>query len=282
MLMSRHISGPTSTNITANGVRLHYLEWGSAANPAVVLLHGLSSNSHNWDFLCQALADDYHLFAIDQRGHGDSGRPASGYHSSDYAADLAAFRDALGLSSIFLIGHSMGGRVSVFHTAHGQQRVDRLALIDSGPDANPAGLQRVRQALEDAPESFADEAEAYAHIQKLRPRYSDETLRNRVRHALRRRDDGRLIWKYDKAALLQTTQGTPGVDWWDCLAKVSCPTLIVRGAASDIFRRETARRMLEVIPQSELYEIPEATHAVPYEDTTLFEAAIRRFFAAPV
>lgn len=277
--MSKTLHEPVSAFVTVNGVRLHYVEWGEAANPVIVMLHGASSNCHNWDFMCRSLADDYHILAIDQRGHGDSGRPASGYHPADYAADLAAFREAMGLERIFLIGHSMGGRVALLHTAQSGSPVAGLVLVDCGPSAPRAGLERITQAITSAPDSFADEQEAYAYIKMLRPRYSHETLQNRVSHALLRREDGRLAWKYDRDALLQSIHGSVGVDWWDCLAKVPCPTLVVRGAESDILPQEIARRMLEVLQASELVEIAEGSHAVPFEDTTVFESAVRRFLA---
>jgi len=277
--MSISVREPVSAFVTVNGVRLHYVEWGEASNPHVVMLHGASSNCHNWDFLCRALADDYHILALDQRGHGDSGRPASGYHPADYAADLAAFRDALGLERIRLIGHSMGGRVSLLHVSESGQQVVGLVLVDCGPGAARAGLERITQAIVNAPESFADEQEAYAYIKLLRPRYSHETLQNRVRHALRRREDGRLAWKYDREALLQSIHASAGVDWWDCLARVSCPTLLVRGAESDILPRDVARRMVDVMPACELVEVAEGSHAVPFEDTAVFEGAVRRLLS---
>ena len=98
-----------------DGLNLHYLEWGDVANPAVLMLHGASQQAHSWDFVSLALSEQFHILALDQRGHGDSDWAPDGDYSVDaQAADIDGFVKAVGLDSFVLIGHSMGGRNAYF------------------------------------------------------------------------------------------------------------------------------------------------------------------------
>ena len=102
---------PQDKTVFANGLNLHYLDWGTVGKPAMVLLHGLRGHAHSWDDFSGAVCQQYHVLALDQRGRGLSDWAKDGdYSTGAYVADLAAFCDALGLDSPVLVGHSMGGR----------------------------------------------------------------------------------------------------------------------------------------------------------------------------
>src|SRR5262245_29528107 len=92
----------------ASGVRLRYAAHGDADGYPIVMLHGYSDSSFSFSRLLPLLPSSYRAYALDQRGHGDSGKPAQGYAMADFAADALAFMDALGLPSAIVIGHSMG------------------------------------------------------------------------------------------------------------------------------------------------------------------------------
>src|SRR4051794_29509644 len=100
---------PTSKFVTANGLRLHYLEWGKAGMPVVVCVHGYTSSAQAFNALARQLQDRFHILAMDVRGHGDSEWSATGaYEYADQASDLATFVDRLELTDFALIGTSMG------------------------------------------------------------------------------------------------------------------------------------------------------------------------------
>lgn len=102
---------PQDKTVFANGLNLHYLDWGTVGKPAMVLLHGLRGHAHSWDDFSGAVCQQYHVLALDQRGRGLSDWAKDGdYSTGAYVADLAAFCDALGLDSPVLVGHSMGGK----------------------------------------------------------------------------------------------------------------------------------------------------------------------------
>ena len=130
--------------ISANGLKLHYLDFGNPSKPPLVCIHGLSGNAHNFDGLAPHLMNDHHVMSIDVRGRGDSQwGPPGEYTPPVYVSDLALMLDALELDRVTLIGTSMGGIISMIFAGGYPQRVERLVLNDIGPEVDPAGLKRV-------------------------------------------------------------------------------------------------------------------------------------------
>src|SRR6202011_3123778 len=99
-----------SRQTVVRGLRFHFLEWGRPDAPAILLLHGGNQSAHSWDLVSLSLSDRYHVFALDQRGHGDSEWSRDlDYSVEAKAADGLAFLDDLALRSPIIVGHSMGG-----------------------------------------------------------------------------------------------------------------------------------------------------------------------------
>src|SRR6266545_3390521 len=242
-------------NVYANGLRLHYLDWGKEAAPPMLLLHGFSGHAHTWDTFARAMCDRFRVLALDQRGHGDSDWAKDGaYTVDDHAADISAFQDRLALGPLVLIGLSMGGRNAIRYTGSHPGKVERLVIVDIGPDIAPQGAERVRRPAAEA------------------------ALRHRVEHGVKKLPNGRYTWKYDKFLRDQRRQGgAPPVDLWPAVRQIKAPTLIVRGSESDVFSPETAKRMHELIPESRIVEIPGAGHSVPADAPEAFERAVREF-----
>src|SRR5580658_7381599 len=124
----------TDRFITVNGLKLHYLDWGNENKPPFIMLHGISRVAHQFDHLVPYFKDDYHVMAIDMRGHGDSEwSPEGAYLVEDYVKDLEAFVDKLGLRGLTLLGNSTGGRVVQVYAGLHPDRVVRLISEDVGP-----------------------------------------------------------------------------------------------------------------------------------------------------
>ncbi len=146
---------PQDKSVTANGLKLHYLDWGTVGKPPMVLLHGLRGHAHSWDDVSAAMCRDFHVLALDQRGRGDSDwAPDGDYTTPAYVADLAAFSEILGLASFVLVGHSMGGRNSIAFTARYPEKANKLVLVDIGPTIDPKGAERIVQEIRDVPEEL--------------------------------------------------------------------------------------------------------------------------------
>jgi len=271
---------PRDRSVAVNGIDLHYLDWGDAGAPPIVLLHGITGHARTWDRLAAALAPRWRVLAVDQRGHGDSAAAPDGdYGVTAMAIDLAAFADELGLGRFALLGLSMGGRVAMVYAGSHADRLERLVIVDIGPEIHPEGLERVRAMMAGAPERLASETQAIDYIRRANPRYDEVELRHRVVHGLKRAPDGGLTWKYDKA--LRDTMRSGGrrdtIDLWAALDRITCPTLIVRGSASDILSPDIAKRMLEALPDGRLVEIEGAGHTVPGDKPEAFAQAVRAF-----
>ncbi|MBI3329163.1 MAG: alpha/beta hydrolase [Nitrospinae bacterium] len=276
---------PQDRYIDADGLRLHYLDWGNEAAPPMILLHGFTGHAHTWDTFAQAMCDQFHVLALDQRGHGDSDWAKDGaYTIEDHATDIAEFHDQLMLDPVVLIGLSMGGRNAIMYTGIHPGKVEKLVIVDIGPDIDPRGAERVRRTAAEAPEEFASIDEAMAYLRRYAARTSaaaEAAMRHRVEHGVKRLPHGKYTWKYDKFLRDQRRQGgTPQADLWPVVRRIKVPTLILRGSESDVFSPDTARRMHELIPGSRLVEIPGAGHSIPADAPEAFERTVREFLGA--
>lgn len=265
--------------VKVNGITLHYLDWGPADAPVVVFLHGITGHARAWDHVAERLVPGRRVLALDQRGHGDSDpAPDDDYRVATMADDVAAFAGTLGLPRFALVGHSMGGRIAIQYAAGHAARVERLVIIDIGPDIALAGLQRVRDMMSQAPERIESEEWAFAYLRRASPLQDPDLLRHRIRHGLKPRPDGGLTWKYAKGLRDMMRQGRrDAIDLWEPLARIPCPTLIVRGAESDILSTEVAKKMTERLPNGRVLEIARAGHTVPTDRPDEFVSELRAF-----
>ena len=269
----------TERTVPVNGITLHYLDWGPADAPPVVLLHGITGHARVWDHLARHLTPARRVLAVDQRGHGDSDpAPDDDYRVGTMADDVAAFAGSLRLDRFALVGHSMGGRIAIKYAGDHAARLERLVIVDIGPDINLAGLQRVRDMMANAPERIESEEWAVEYIRRANPLQDVDMLRERVRHGLRRQPDGELTWKYARGLREMMRAGRRDtVDLWEPLPRITCPALVVRGAESDILAPDVAKKMAERLPDGRFVEIAGAGHTVPADRPEEFVAEIRRF-----
>jgi len=271
---------PQDKTVNANGLNLHYLDWGNTGKPTVLLIHGLRGHAHSWDDVSASLCQDFHVLALDQRGRGDTDWAKDGDYGTDaYVADLAGFCDALGLNSFILCGHSMGGRNAMTFGSRYPEKLQKLIIVDVGPDFDPKGSQRISQEIINVPEEF-DSFEAVVEYQGKQNTFaSDAVLRRRLTYATKQLPNGKIGWKYDLVIREQRRQGTvpPSQDLWPEIPKITCPTLIVRGMDTDVLAAEVAQRMVDVMPKAQIVEVPRAGHMVFEDNPTDFNAAVGAF-----
>ncbi len=263
--------------ITLNGLRFHYRDWGNEGAQPLVLLHGLSSHAHSWDKFAAAMQQDFQILALDQRGHGETAW-ADDYYADRMVEDLDAFISALGLERIALLGLSMGGRNAYMYTALHPGVVERLVIVDIGPEVPTAGRQRIQTTMQ-SQDVFDDPEEAFRAARAANHRPTDEDLRHRVSHGLKQRDDGRWTFRYDPALRSpdRPIRRPDPETLWPLLPKIACPTLLIRGADSDVLSPETAARMAREIPNCTLVTVPDSGHSVPLDNPAGFLAAARPF-----
>jgi esterase len=271
---------PTDRTVILRGQRFHYVEWGTSADPPVVALHGITGHARTWDDEAGLLATTRRVLVLDQRGHGDSDPAPDGDYSDEaLLGDLVAFVEALGLRRCSLLGLSLGGRVAINFAGRHPTRVERLVVVDIGPEIAPAGRARVGALMAGAPERFETVPDAIAHMRANNPRYTDAMLHHRARHAVRPLPDGGFTWKYDRALREAIRQGRMRVpaDLWPQWRAIACPTLLVRGAESDVLSETTAKRMIDALPAARLVVVPGAGHTVPGDQPAAFQSLLREF-----
>ncbi|MBI4637378.1 MAG: alpha/beta hydrolase [Candidatus Rokubacteria bacterium] len=271
---------PKDRVVVVGGQRFHYTEWGDGTAPVVLMLHGITGHARTWDEEAGALSDRYRVLALDARGHGDSDpAPDGDYSIASMATDLAGFAEGLALARMRIVALSMGGRVAIAYAGSHPDRVERLVVVDIGPDIAPAGRQRVGAMMAGAAERFATLEDALAYARAANPRYAEPLLRHRVEHGVRPLDGGGFAWKYDRALrdAVRSGRWRDGIDLWPAWASIRCPTLIIRGADSDVLAPETAKRMLATLPHARLVEVPDAGHTVPGDQPAAFLALVQNF-----
>ena len=258
-------------------MRLHYLEWGAADLPALLLLHGFANQAHMWDLFAPTVADRYHVFALDFRGHGDSDH-AETYGDEANLNDTLQVIEHLGLERLSLLGFSMGGAAAMLTTARLVDRVSRLVIVDRGPETSERGRERMARALRQARPSFASREEALAYIRLANPKRPEALVERSLEHAFRRLEDGSYRIKYDPRLRDGFIRGdVPRLDLWQALRSIHCPTLIVRGGDSDILAPDVAEKMLETVPGSCMETVPGAGHNVAQDQPEAFNRVVGGF-----
>ncbi|MGN6360066.1 MAG: alpha/beta fold hydrolase, partial [Thermomicrobiales bacterium] len=236
---------------------------GGAGRP-ILLLHGLRDQAHEWDTIAPLLRPLGRVIALDQRGHGASSHPPTGYAPEDFAADLAAFCAALALPASVVIGHSLGGRTAYLHAADHPEQVIALAVIDIGADAAPATIPGAIAALQAGYGPFQTHDEA-THTLLGGNRQPNASMWRYLEYNLHRDADGRLAWRYSLNAAIAATRLSRARAYWDVVRRLRVLTLLVRGARSDVLPPAEAAQFCATVPDHRctLVEIPGAGHLVP-------------------
>jgi pimeloyl-ACP methyl ester carboxylesterase len=249
----------------------------------VVFVHGFSNDRFVWEDLARALPEAFRPICYDLRGHGDSGWSIDcRYHLFDHARDLAELFDALGLERAALVGHSLGGNVATLFAARHPERVRALALVDTGPALGADAWRRASGDLSEQARAFGDVAEYRRLLGLAYPLAASAALDRLARTSLVQRRDGRFEPKLDPVLLelLGTEQQLRETEaaLWDALAKLRCPVLLARGERSAMLPEPVARRMVDdVIADARLVQIPNAGHAIAFDNGPALRAELEAF-----
>jgi pimeloyl-ACP methyl ester carboxylesterase len=276
---------PRDQYVEANGLRLHYLDWGDPAARPLILLHGGALTAHTWDLVCLGLQPEYRCIAPDLRGHGDTEWAPDGDYSTDaYRRDLEALLAHLGIDRCVLIGNSLGGMTAARYTAErgSSQQPPALVLVDVGPEMRDAGRQRLRAFTGgprelDSVEDFVDRAMAF------NPQRRRETLRRSLLNNLRQLPSGKWTWKYDPNRFGRGPgpASRPTVaDRWNDIQRITCPTLVVRGGRSDMFHDADAEKLAASLHDGRWVRIENASHTVQSDQPVALVKAVREFLAS--
>jgi pimeloyl-ACP methyl ester carboxylesterase len=270
-------------------LNLAYWEWeGPAGAPTVLCVHGLTRNGRDFDFLAEALSARFRVVCPDMPGRGRSDwlDDAAGYGFPFYLAVLGALHARLDVPGIHWVGTSMGGLIGMLFAALPKSPVRRLVLNDVGPVLSAEGLGRIGSYVGRDP-AFSNRQELEAYLRDVHAAFgplSDAQWRHLVAHSGRTRSDGRLGLAYDPKigeAFRPEDPATPlrDVDFWPFYDQISCPTLVIRGAQSDLLRASDASAMSRRGPNARIVEFAGIGHAPALMDDDQI-AAIREFLLA--
>lgn len=265
---------PVDRFVTVNGLRIHYLEWGSAGKQPLLLLHGIARVARTFDHLAPHFSNDYRVIAVDLRGHGDSGWDAGGaYLVEDYVRDVEALVAQLGLRNIVLWGNSTGGRVAQVFAGLHAELVAAVIVEDVGPERSPAVSDRRAQRMGREESGWASVDELVAQLRTDYPRTPEPLLRNLAVHGSQLRADGRIVWKRDPAIL----KGFVPTELWATVRKIKAPVIYIVGGASTIVPPETQAQLRQALPQVEIVTLPGLGHYPSDERPAEFLAIVDRF-----
>ncbi len=279
---------PVSRRVRGDGdLDLHLLEWSAEGVP-LLLLHGYGNEAHIWDDFAPAVSPHYRTLAMDHRGHGESAWDAQGRYDHDtLVRDVEAVTAALGIERLVLVAHSLGGRIATLFAGRHPERMAGLVLVDIGPELDARGTTRIRLEVESNREPSFGSVDEYARLLSLHyPAARPQALQRMAQHGVRRLENGRFVPKLDPAlrapARGQPARTTSEEDLtraqWEALARIPCPTLVVRGAASDVLSADVAERMaLEVLPKGALAIVARAGHSVMTDNPDGFRDVVTAF-----
>jgi esterase len=260
--------------VTVNGLRLHYMDWGDSSRPPFLMLHGIARHAHTFDHLAADLARDYRVIAVDMRGHGDSDWSVEdAYLVEDYVKDLEGLVNQLELRRLTLLGNSTGGRVvQVFSGLH-PDLVERLIVEDVGPERPQEIASGFARRVEEEANGWASEEELVAQLVKQNVRTPESLLRTYAHYGLKRRGDGRLVWKRDP----NLVKGFVVTELWQHVSRITAPTLYILGGASTIVPVQTQQRLTRTLPHCEIVTMPGLGHYPDSEDPSGFLTIVNRF-----
>jgi pimeloyl-ACP methyl ester carboxylesterase len=268
------MASPRDERIAIDGRTVHALAWSRGRGRPLLLLHGAAQTAHSFDEVAPELARDHDVVALDLPGHGDSSW-APCYQRDAVADVVLAVAEHLGWHRPTLIAMSFGGLVSLAAAAREPHRVAGLVVVDVVPTVAPGGERAIRRQL--ATTEFASLDDAVAHARAFNPRRSEANVRERLRHAMRERADGRWVYKFDPA--IGAAAGHETARLWHQMRSIRCPALLVRGAESPILTEDGATRFTTTIPGGRVATVAGAGHSVMGDNPAGFVAAVRPFLA---
>ena len=238
------MSLPESRFHTSQGLRLHYADWGNETAPPLILIHGGRDHCRSWDAMARALQPHFHVVAPDLRGHGDSDWMIGGsYALIEHVYDLKRLIQSLTVPQVTLVGHSMGGMVSLVYSGTFPEQVSRLVVLDGvtvDPDAvRPPAHERIRRwmgeldRLQDRiPRHYRTIEEAAAQMRAHNKRLSGDLALALATHGVRQNEDGTFSWKFDPYVQAASPQRLSGQDHVALWGRIVCPTLLLHADES--------------------------------------------------
>ncbi|MDR5815085.1 MULTISPECIES: alpha/beta hydrolase [unclassified Caballeronia] len=255
-------------HVSANGIRQHYLRFGGRG-PALVIVPGITSPAATWDFVGEALGEQFDTYILDVRGRGLSeAGPHLEHGTAVYAADVAAFAGAMRFTRFHVLGHSLGARVAARLAASAPGALERLILADppvSGPGRRPyvKSLPFYLDAIREAQCGGLD----HEAMRKTYPTWSDAQLRRRAE------------WLHtcDETAIAASYASFQDDDFHADLPRIQAQTLLMVAGRGDVIREEELLEIEDQVLDLKVARFPHAGHMIPFDDARGFTSCVLEF-----
>jgi len=268
----------SSSYVEAGGLRLHVQDYGTAGKPPMLCVHGGAAHAHWFDFVAAGFTADYHMRAINQRGHGDSAwdkSPAPDYSYERYAADLNEVAERLDLRDFILVGHSMGGVVSTVYASTYPGRAKAFILIDSTISMPPERIANMQAVGNREGRSYATQDEFLANY-KVRPAGSvaaPEVISHIAQNSGRPFEDGRWRYKFDRNVYARRER-MDSFPYWN---NIHIPALLIKGDRSMRISPEIIAEVKSRAPQVQVAEVGNSDHHVTLDNPQGFVQVVKEF-----
>jgi esterase len=260
----------------------HYQITGPENGRRWVFVHGLMGYSNNWRKIASGLEATERVLVFDQRGHGRSHKPETGYSPEDYSGDIHRITEELGWDQFILVGHSMGGRNSLNFAFQHPEKLIKLVVEDIGPESQPNAVEYYETLLGVVPSPFVNREAAKAFFQKdflelAKTRDKVQVLAQFFYANMEEKPNGQFDWRFSKQGILNSVREGRLQERWNEVESLQIPTLWIRGAESRELSRESYEKILASNKLITGVEIPNAGHWVHSEQPALFLEALKNF-----
>jgi pimeloyl-ACP methyl ester carboxylesterase len=279
---------PQARFYQSQGLTLHYTDWGNAAAPPLILIHGGLDHSRSWDQLARSLRTNFHIIAPDLRGHGDSDwATGSSYSLADHVYDLTCMMTSLRLEKAAIVGHSMGGMVSLVYAGAFPEKVLQLAVLDGVTNFPARKIKPVEARIAEwvtvldktarrKTHRYETVADAAERMRARNARLTPEQAMHLATYALKQDADGGYSWKFDPYLRAPAPYRLSLQDHIALWSRIACPTLLVAGSESFLPDPEKAG-VLGHFRQAELARIEGAGHWLQHDKPAAVLELLERF-----
>ncbi len=281
---------PISHFFYSDRLKLQFWDYGQNDKPSLVLVHGGLDHARTWDWVARSLRTDYHVYALDLRGHGNSAwAPGAMYSLAEHVLDLSALLDIINDFPTRLIGHSLGGCVVLEYAGVYPARVGKAVSIEGlafTPEHSLHAppwqrilnwIEAVRDAEKRHSKSYPNLDAAVARMKEANPHLSDEVAQHLTLHGTNWDPDGSLVWKFDNYVRVIPPYGLRREDAIGLYQRIECPVLFFWGLESFLpVPDEDPRR--KAIRNSRIVRVPGAGHWLHHDQLEIFLRETAAFF----
>jgi pimeloyl-ACP methyl ester carboxylesterase len=281
---------PISHFFYSDRLKLQFWDWGTEGKPALILVHGGLDHARNWDWVAKALRDNYHVYALDLRGHGNSAwAPGALYSIAEHILDLSVLADIVQQFPVRIIGHSLGAITTLLYAGVFPERVAKVVAIEglglplqearyTAPERMRRWIEKIHAVENRTQHSYPNLEAAVARMKEANPFLSDEVAKHLTLHGTNWNADGSIIWKFDNYARLFPPYGANLQEAAEILRQISCPVLLFWGRQSFAKDPDTDP-LAQEIGKRRVVKVDQAGHWLHHDQLQIFLRETKKFLA---